>query len=107
MNALIFSVLTPGGIPPAQERISLDLSGVSASSFCTAARDLGRRAFGQDVARRNVAKDREAIGGHLAQLGERVEDTRVVEVDPDLRIVADGFGALGVVVEELHRATSA
>ncbi len=62
MNALRFSVLTPGGTPPAQERMSLDLSGVSARSFFTAARNVGRRAFGQHVARGDVAEDRELIG---------------------------------------------
>ena len=76
-------MLTPGGMPPAQERMSLDLSGVSVRSFLPR-RDVRRRAFGQHIARRDVAENREAIGGHLAQLRERVEDAGIVEIDADL-----------------------
>ena len=102
INALRFSVLTPGGTPPAQERMSLDRSGVSARSFFTAAVTSAGEPLASTSRGGMLPRMREPVGGHLPQLGEGVEDAGVVEVDANLRIVADGFGALGVVVEELH-----
>ena len=64
INARRFSVVTPGGMPPAQERIAAR-SGASASSLHRRANFRGR-AFRQNVPRRDVAQEGQPIPAQLA-----------------------------------------
>ena len=103
MKVSRFSVLTSGGIPPAQPRISREWSAVSASSFRICGGNIGGSSQREDVARRDTVKQRQPVAAHFLQLIDRVLDTGVEELDADVGVVPDRRGARGVVVEEFHR----